>query len=183
MKLYGAYLALLASSPLLALSRMVVESEQTRTPTVDDWNFVLDLIEAEIHQSTCVKDESHWDYDPEIDDCKKFPIIRNPKPLGSRLIRLAFHDAMGQSDAYLELGDPEHAGLEPAVEILDALYENNGIGEYLTRADFFAWSYHAALLVACKLQGGDDMYLPSIPVQWGRPVSVQTNSRFTPRKR
>lgn len=97
----------------------------------------------------------HWDWNLKPKDgpgssadCVLFPQRRNPFPLGSRLLRLAFHDAMGtvngthSVDGFLDLYNenatkgarnhstngrglnPEHNGLDSAIVLLDDLYEN-----------------------------------------------------------
>jgi len=154
-----------------------------RLPVSEDWWNVYFLIEKEINDSTCRKEVGHWDYPPTYgeelnshgkDDCEWFPEERNPRPLGSRLIRMAFHDAMGWSDGFVDLSQKDHDGLESAVAVLDRVYTDHGMGEYLSKADFYAWSYHAALLYACKLQRGPGtngiFHAPDIPVRYGRTV-------------
>ena len=154
-----------------------------RDPVEADWFHVRFLIDQEIHRSTCVKEIGHWDYPPTYgnalntrgeDDCEYFPTPRNPKPLGSRLVRMAFHDAMGRSDGFVDIIQDDHRGLESAIAVLDRIFADHGIDEYLTKADFYAWSYHTAVLFACQLQSGTGEedgtdYLPDMPVRYGRP--------------
>ena len=160
-------------------------------------HFVADYLDVEqiifdwIDDSTCpgrndLDAPNHWDWDGD-DDCVYFPRIRNPRPLGSRLIRHAFHDAAGLNDGHVNLADTENNdGLESSAYVLNAIYEgtshhgtyylstgDEAINEVLNMADFSAWAYIAALKYAACLQDiqegcqGTEV-IPEIPITYGR---------------
>ena len=150
-----------------------------------DYDEVEAIIFEWIEKSTCpmagdAGASQHWDWDPAISDCIWFPNKRGPRPLGPRLIRHAFHDATGISDGFVDLTDPENAGLESSDHVLNLIYSNTTftltdsgkISEVLNKADFAAWSYIAALRFAASLQngqgGGGVPILPDIPITIGR---------------
>jgi hypothetical protein len=149
-----------------------------------DYDEVEAIIFEWIEKSTCPRAgdagaSQHWDWDPTISDCIWFPNRRGSRPLGPRLIRQAFHDATGISDGFIDLTDPENAGLESSDHVLNLIYSNTTftftdseiISEVLNKADFAAWSYIAALRFTASLQngqGGGVPIVPDIPITFGR---------------
>ena len=159
-----------------------------RDPTYSDWLEVEVLIQQAINASTCDEDHPAWDpnlkkeHNNQLCECTptgtSFPTKRNPKPLGSRLLRLAFHDAAGRMDAYVNMSLEENAGLDVATNILDNKYNSfnlatgEAIKDVLDKADFYAWSYIAAVRHLAFLQtmkgGATEVIYPVIPITWGR---------------
>jgi hypothetical protein len=149
-----------------------------------DYDEVEAIIFEWIEKSTCPRPgdagaAQHWDWDPTIRDCTWFPNRRGSRPLGPRLIRHAFHDATGISDGFVDLTNPENAGLESSDHVLNLIYGNTTftftdggvISEVLNKADVAAWSYIAALRFTASLQngqGGGGPIVPDIPITFGR---------------
>lgn len=104
-------------------------------------------------------------------------------PLAARLVRLAFHDAAGLDGAngILNVTDPENAGLEPAVNILNGLYQNNlaSLPTACSKADFFNWAYLAAFHFSVGRTRGD-LTIPEIPVRCGRTDPVVADTEVFP---
>ena len=148
-----------------------------RDPTYQDYKDVEKLVWQEIEDSTC--QPGSWDWRDEDKDCKWFPKIRNPKPLGSRLLRLAFHDAAGFMDAHVDMSNADNAELDSATLVLDRMYTNriltssgDAIKDVLTKADFYAWSYIAAVIFGAVQQDKNAFQetdvVPNIPITFGR---------------
>jgi hypothetical protein len=134
-----------------------------------DYLVIEALIFAEIEDSTCPSTtdelrEDHWDYRIDQEDCAWFPRERNPKPLGSRLLRHAFHDAAGIMDGHVDLDHTGNDGLQSSLHVLKKLYNYDAgmvsltdgfaISEVLNMADFCVWTYIAAYRYACFMQDG-----------------------------
>ena len=94
---------------------------QLREPTWDDWEYLRDYWSQRIDDSTCpdkLSDDlkTHWDYnyddfiaagmsetDALSQDCELFHRERNPRSMGSRLVRHIFHDAAGGFDGFVNV--------------------------------------------------------------------------------
>ena len=94
---------------------------QTRQPTWEDWEYLRDYWSTRIDGSTCPdagsKDlKTHWDYNYQDfinagmteaealnQDCELFHRERNPRSMGSRLVRHVFHDAAGGFDGFVNV--------------------------------------------------------------------------------
>lgn len=92
-----------------------------RLPTWEDWEYLRDYWSDRIDDSTCPDAGSeelktHWDYnyDDHIaagmtesealqQDCELYHRERNPRSMGSRLVRHAFHDAAGGFDGFVNV--------------------------------------------------------------------------------
>ena len=88
--------------------------ESLREPTWGDWIRVHDAIIHWIDMTSCPANGdpaflTHWDNpddhkalgSPMSDDCQLFLRERNPDQFGSRLVRHAFHDAVGGFDGWV----------------------------------------------------------------------------------
>eukprot|EP00286_Rhodomonas_abbreviata_P019806 CAMPEP_0181308792 /NCGR_PEP_ID=MMETSP1101-20121128/11666_1 /TAXON_ID=46948 /ORGANISM="Rhodomonas abbreviata, Strain Caron Lab Isolate" /LENGTH=752 /DNA_ID=CAMNT_0023415227 /DNA_START=49 /DNA_END=2307 /DNA_ORIENTATION=+ len=86
---------------LLLLHCSFQPAQAQQDPTVEDWAEIEKLIHDWIDISSCPQpvDVAHWDWNGDT-NCRFFPSERNPYPLGSRLLRLAFHDAMGHTSGH-----------------------------------------------------------------------------------
>lgn len=101
-----------------------------------------------------------------------FPQNLGRFPLAARIVRLAFHDSVGDLgvNAKVNFDDPENAGLEPAYNILSDLYAESlasaSLPDGFSKSDFFAWAYMAAVQFSVGSAG--DIPVPDFPVRWGR---------------
>ena len=156
---------------------MQLRSYTNRDPTYQDYLDVEALVWQEIEDSTCSR--GSWDWVDSLNDCRLFPLIRNPKPLGSRLLRLAFHDAAGFMDGFVDMSLFDNNELDSATIVLDRMYENrqlrssgDALKAVLSKADFYAWAYIAAVTFGAKQQGvnalQDTDVIPEIPITFGR---------------
>ena len=102
-------------------SYLASSNGQQRKPTWEDWEYLRDYWSARIDDSTCPDAGSddlktHWDYNYQdfIDagmseedaldqDCELFHRERNPRSMGSRLVRHVFHDAAGGFDGFVNV--------------------------------------------------------------------------------
>ena len=98
-----------------------LNGKQLRTPTWEDWEFLLSYWGGRINDSTCPDKlsedlKTHWDYnyqdyidagmsetDALSQDCELFHRERNPRSMGSRLVRHVFHDAAGGFDGFVNV--------------------------------------------------------------------------------
>ena len=94
---------------------------QIRKPTWEDWEYLRDYWSQRIDDSTCPDEEdnklkTHWDYNYDdfiaagmnetealSQDCELFHRERNPRSMGSRLVRHIFHDAAGGFDGFVNV--------------------------------------------------------------------------------
>ena len=137
----------------------------SRDPTYEDFLDVKTIIQARMDSSTCPDPEDaddHWDWNEELEDCVLFPSNQGRMPLMARLVRLSFHDAAGYSDGFVDLQDPENAGLSPAVTVLDDAYASEflqttgeAIHQVISKADFYAWAGQIAVEYASAHQVGN----------------------------
>jgi len=62
-------------------------------------------------------------------------VVRSAKPSA---LRLTFHDCVGGCDGCLDITDPDNAGLEGLVADLESVYQAEGFGSFISRADMWA---------------------------------------------
>merc|ERR1719510_1791056 len=80
----------------------------------------------------------------EYDDARSYIIqgIKSADGKGSvaaTLLRLSFHDCVSHCDGCINMDNPSNAGLQPAIDIMEAVYESlvaDGID--MARADLWA---------------------------------------------
>jgi hypothetical protein len=163
------------------ISSATITTTTTTKPTID-YEEIEAIIFEWIERSTCPDPAdsgaaNHWDWNTDDQDCDLFPRRRGANPLGPRLIRHAFHDAAGISDGFVDLTNPDNAGLESSDRVLNLIYsdptlltftDGGSISEVLNMADFAAWSYVAALRFTAMRQGGGNAIVPDIPITIGR---------------
>lgn len=183
-------------------------------PTWSDWIWVKAQVESWIDNdcpSTNAEliNSNYWDYNNLTGgdaDCVRFEQARNPFPIGSRLIRHAFHESAGGFDGFLDVfHDPkrENNGLDGTQDVLDSIYDSDDeiwdrsgrtVKSILNKADFSAWAFQAALEQAAQRQFGtngyhpcegvdvegvDCDYKPSIAVKYGRPLLSYDSNNCT----
>lgn len=165
-----------------------LSGSQTREPTWDDWLFIKSYWFDRIDDSTCPPEGSadlktHWDYNYQdfinagmseqealSQDCTLFARERNPRQMGSSLVRNAFHDSVGGMDGFVNVHDlDENGGLFAPQKTLRDAYaslelpndadvfggETTPVSEVLSLADFSAWAGHAALVRAAQAVAGN----------------------------
>lgn len=92
-----------------------------RHPTWEDWEFIKFHWFERINESTCPDEgdealKTHWDYNYDNfiaagmnetealqQDCELFHRFRNPRQMGSRLVRHVFHDSTGGFDGFVNV--------------------------------------------------------------------------------
>lgn len=185
--------------------------ESLRDPTWGDWIKVHDAIIHWIDMTSCPANGdpaflAHWDNpddhkllgSPMSDDCQLFLRERNPDQFGSRLVRHAFHDAVGGFDGWVNHHDKRENGalLESYSMLRDIYFGHRApaipqisgegdvpIDQLISFADFSAWAETAALLDASRRVYGNNNYnacgpgmtpgvdcdvLPPVKIEYGR---------------
>ena len=185
--------------------------ESLPEPTWGDWIKVHDAVIHWIDMTSCPATDdpaflTHWDNpddhkllgSPMSDDCQIFLRERNPDQFGSRLVRHAFHDAVGGFDGWVNHHDKhENGALLESYSMLRDLYFGHRaptipqitgegdvpIDQLISFADFNAWAATAALLDASRRVYGNNNYnacgpgmtpgvdcdvLPPVKIEYGR---------------
>jgi hypothetical protein len=174
-------------------------SQAPRSPDWNDWAYLKDYWFDRINKSTCPEEgdedlTTHWDYNYQDfiasgmnmtealnQDCTLFLRERNPRALGSRLVRHVFHDSTGGFDGFVNVHDlKENGGMFSSQKVLldayaeVALADGVPANQVISLADFVAWAGHAALIRAAQANVGnaetvdEGDIVPEISVRWGR---------------